>query len=141
GSEVLEGRGDSVEDGLVPLGQDVEATNLVLDRAEDLGNGLRIQLRTVRGDPTEGQPAASQGSLEPPEERPDIPVSRVVVEDLVAQPLEGTVVDDRQDAEGAVVQLVSGDGSGEVVEGPIEVVGPDPVGRLFSPRPPPRSGR
>ena len=65
---------------------------------------------------------------------------RVVVEDLVTQPLEAAVVDDRQDAEGAVIQLVRGDVSREAVEGPIEVVGPDPVGRLFSPRPPPSSG-
>jgi hypothetical protein len=46
-----------------------------------------------------------------------------VVEDLVAQPLEGPVIDDREDAEGAVVQLVGGDVPGEAVEGPIEVVG------------------
>src|SRR6202007_1909424 len=81
-----------------------------------------------------------QGGLEPLEERPDIPLRRVVVEDLVAQPLEGAVVHDRQDAEGAVVQLVSGDGPGEAVEGPIEVVGPDSIGRLFSPWPRPSSG-
>jgi hypothetical protein len=101
--QVLADRSGGVEDSLVQLGQDVEATNLVLDRAEDLGNGLGIELRTVRGDPVEAQPAARQGRLEPPEERPDIPVSRVVVENLVAQTLEGAVVNDRQDAEGAVV--------------------------------------
>src|SRR6516165_2666079 len=138
--QVLADRSDGMEDGLVQLGQDVEATNLVLDRAEDLGNRLRIQLRTVGGDPLEAQPAARQGGLEPPEERSDIPVSRVVVEDLVAQPLEGAVVNDREDAEGAVVQLVRGDVPRETVEGPIEVVGPDAIGRLFSPWPPPSSG-
>src|SRR6516164_5881108 len=66
--QVLADRSDRVENGLVQLGQDVEATNLVLDGAEDLGNGLRIQLRAVRGDPVEAQPAARQGGLEPPEE-------------------------------------------------------------------------
>jgi hypothetical protein len=101
--QVLADRSDGVEDSLVQLGQDVEATNLVLDRAEDLGNGLWIELRTVRGDPVEAQPAARQGRLGPPEGRPDIPVSRVVVENLVAQTLEGAVVNDRQDAGGAVV--------------------------------------
>src|SRR5262249_49473576 len=48
--------------------------------------------------------------------------------------------DERQDAEGPVVKFIGGDGSREAVEGPIEVVGPDPVGRLFFPRPPPSSG-
>ena len=138
--QVLADLSDGAEDGLVQLGQDVEATNLVLDRAQDLGTGLRIQIRTVGGDPVEGQPAARQGPLEPPEERPDIPVSRVVVENLVAQPLERAVVDDRQDTEGAVVQLVSSDIPGEAVKGPIEVGRPDSISRLFSPWPPPSSG-
>src|SRR3954467_6980867 len=93
--QVLADLSDGVEDGLIQLGQDVEPTNLVLDRAEDLGNRLRIQLRTVGGDPAEGRPAAGQGGPEPPEERPDIPVSRVVVENLVAQPLEGAIVAER----------------------------------------------
>jgi hypothetical protein len=93
--QVLADRSDGVEDGPVQLGQDVEATNLVLDCAEDLENGLRIQIRTVRRDSLKGQLAAGQGRLEPPEERPDISLSRVVVEDLEAQPFEGAVIDDR----------------------------------------------
>ena len=131
--QVLADLSDGAEDGLVQLSQDVEATNLVLNRAEDLVNRLRIQLRTVGGDPVDGQPAARQDHLEPPEERPDIPVSRVVVQDLVAQPFEGAVVDDRQDTEGAVVQLVSGEIPGEAVEGPIEVVVSIRATAFFSP--------
>ena len=138
--QVLADLSDGAEDGFVQLRQDVEATDLMFDRTEGRENRLRIELRTVGGDPAEGQPAAGQGRLEPLEERPDISVSRGVVKDLVAQPLEGTVIDDRQDAEGTVVQLVSGNVPGEVVEGPIEVVGPDAMGRLFSPWPPPSSG-
>jgi hypothetical protein len=124
---------DGTKDRLVQFRQDVEAADLMLHGAEDLGNRLRIQLRTVGGDPAKGQPAAGQGRPEAAEEPPDIPLSRVVVEDRVAQPLEGAVIDDRQDAEGAIVQLVSGDVPGEAVEGPIEVIGPDAIGRLFSP--------
>src|SRR4051812_46801793 len=131
---------DGAEDGLVQFRQNVEATDLMLHRAEDLENRLRIQLGTIGGDPAKGQPAAGQGRPESSEEGPDIPVSRVVVEDLVAQPPEDPVVDDRQDAERAVVQLISGDVSGEAVEGPIEVIGPDTIGRLFPPWPPPSSG-
>ena len=124
----------------VQLRQDVEATNLVLHLAESRGNRLRIQLRTVGGNPLEARPAVGQGGLEPLEERLDILVSRVVVEHLVAQPLEGAVIDDRQDAEGAIVQLVGGDVPGEAVKGPIEVVGSDAIGRLFSPWPRSSSG-
>ena len=71
--QVLADLSDGAEDGLVQLRQDVEATDLMLHRAEDLGNRLRIQLRTVGGDPAEGQPAAGQGRPEAAEERPDIP--------------------------------------------------------------------
>ncbi len=81
----------------------VEPADLMLHGAEDLGNRLRIEFRAVGGDPAKGQPSAGQGRPEAAEEPPDVPVSRVVVEDLVAQPLEGAVIDDRPDAEGAVV--------------------------------------
>src|SRR6476620_3149106 len=87
--QVLADRSDGAKDGFVQLRQDVEATDLVLHLAEDLGNRLRIQVRAVGGDPPEAQPASVQGGLEPPKERPHILVSRSVVEDLVAQPLEG----------------------------------------------------
>src|SRR6516165_11353895 len=100
---------DGTEDRLIQFRQDVEPADLMLHGAEDLRNRLRIQLRAIGGDPAKSQPSAGQGRPEAAEEPPDIPMRRVMVEDLVAQPLEGAVVDDRQDAEGAVVQLVSGD--------------------------------
>src|SRR5262249_7695801 len=100
---------DGAEDGLVQLGEDVEATDLMVHRAEDLGNRPRIQVRTVGGDPVELQPAAGEGLLEPPEEGSDIAVSRGMVEDLVTQPLEGAGVDERQDAERPVVKLLGSD--------------------------------
>jgi hypothetical protein len=47
--------------------------------------------------------------VEAAKERLDVAVGRVVVEDLIDEPLEGAVVDDREDAERAVIQLVGGD--------------------------------
>jgi hypothetical protein len=138
--QALAGLSDGTEDRLVQVREDVEPANLMVDGAEDLGNRLRIQLRAVGGDPAKGQPAAGQGRPEAAEESPDIPLGRVVVEDLVAQPLEGAVIDDGQDAEGPVVEFISGDVPGEAVEGPIEVIVPDAMGRLFPPWPPPSSG-
>ena len=60
-------------------------------------------------------------------------VGGVVVEDLVGEPLEGAVVDDREDAERAVIQLVGGDVAREVRQRPVEVVGVDSSRRLFPP--------
>ena len=101
--QVLADPSDGAEDGLVQLRQDMEATDLMLHGSEDLGDRPWIQVRTVGGDSAEGQPPAGQGRPEAAEEPPDIPVSRGVVEDLVTEPPEGAVVDDRQDAEGAVI--------------------------------------
>ena len=100
---------------------------------EDRGDRLGIQRRAVGRDPLEGQSARLQGGMEAAEERLDVLVGRVVVEDLVDEPLEGAVVDDREDAERAVIQLVGGDIAREVGQGPVEIVGVDPSRRLFPP--------
>ena len=73
------------------------------DLAEDRGDRLGIQRRAIGRDPTDGQPAGLEGGPESAEERRDVRVGRVVVEDLVGEPLEGAVVDDREDAERAVI--------------------------------------
>jgi hypothetical protein len=48
-----------------------------------------------------------EGGPEPAEERRDVRVGRVVVQDLAGVPLEGAVIDDRQDAERAVITPLS----------------------------------
>jgi hypothetical protein len=83
-------------------------------RAEDRGDRLGIQRRTVGRDPLEDQSSRRQGGVEAAEERLNITVGRVVVEDLIEQPLEGAVVDDREDAKRAVIKLVGGDVAREV---------------------------
>ena len=107
---------------------------------EDRGDRLGIQRRTVGRDPLEGQPPRRQTGLETAKERLDIDVGRVVVEDLIEEPLEGPVVDDREDAKWAVIELVVGDVAREVRQCPVEVGGVDPSRRLFPPRPRPSSG-
>ena len=84
------------------------------DLAEDLGNRPGIQLRAVGRDPLEDQPACPEGPMEPAEEGRDVLVGRVVIEDLVGEPFEGAIIDDREDAERPVIQLVGGDIAREV---------------------------
>ena len=52
--------------------------------------------------------------MEAADERLEVALSRVAAEDLVAKPLERPVVDDREDAERAIIQLGGGDGAREV---------------------------
>ena len=52
--------------------------------------------------------------MEPAEEGRDVLVGRVVIEDLVGEPFEGAIIDDREDAERPVIQLVVGDIAREV---------------------------
>ena len=121
------------EDRLGQFAKDMEGADLMRDLAEDLGDRLGIQRRAVGRNPTDGQPAGIEGLMEAAEERRDVLVGRVVVEDLVGQPLEGAVVDDREDAERPVIQLVYGEIAREVGEGPVEMLGIDPSRRLFPP--------
>jgi hypothetical protein len=65
--------------------------------------------------------------LEAAEERLDVAVGGGIVgQDLVGEPLEGAVIDVRQDAKRSDIQLVGGDGSREVRQRPVKVVGVDP---------------
>ena len=73
------------------------------------------------------------------EECRDVDLGRVAVQDVVGQPFEGVVIDDRQDTERAVIQLVSGDIAREVGECPVKVIGGDsPL--CLTPGPRPSSG-
>jgi len=95
--------GDGLENGFREFRQDVELTDLMLDRAEHLDDGSRIERRAVGRDALNLQPSGDQGLLKPPEEPQDVFFGRVVVEDLVQEPLEAVVVDNRQDAVWPVV--------------------------------------
>jgi hypothetical protein len=102
------------EDRLGQFPEDVESADLMGHIAEDGEDRLGIEVRAVGGDSADGQPSGLQGPLEPAEERLDIGLGGIVVEDLVGQAFEGAIVDDRQDAEGSVIQLVGGDEAREI---------------------------
>ena len=63
--------------------ENVKCAELMRHLTEDRGDRLGIQRRAVGRDPLEGQPSCRQGRLETAEERLDINVRRVVVEDLI----------------------------------------------------------
>jgi hypothetical protein len=63
-----------------------------------------------------------------------------VVQDLIEQPLEGAVIDDREHAERTVVQFVGRNVTREISQSPIQIVDVNLCGGSFSPRPPPSSG-
>src|SRR5262249_38437122 len=94
----------------------------------------------VGGDTLELQAAQPQGHPEALEERADVGVIGIVIEHLVKEPLEGTVIDDRQDAKRPVVYLIGRDVAREVSQAPVEISRPHLPGRLFAPRPPPSFG-
>ena len=71
--------------------------------------------------------------MEAAEERFDVLGRRVAAQDVVGEPLVGAVVDDREDAERAVIQLVGRDVAREVGECPVEVFGLALSRRLFPP--------
>ena len=83
--------------------------------------------------PAQLQAAQPQRHPEAPKEGQDIRMLRIVIEDLVQEPFEGTVVNNGQDAERTVVQLIGRDIPGKIRQGPVEIGRPHLAGRLFSP--------
>ena len=106
--------GHGGEDRLDQRAQDVERADLVRSCTADRGDRLGVQRRAVGRDPLEDQATSLKGLVEAAEERLDVALTRVAAEDLVAKPLERPVVDDREDAERAIIQLGGGDGAREV---------------------------
>lgn len=139
GLQVPTSLGYGMQDGLGQFCQDVELADLVRDRAEDLGNGGWVQWRTVGGDASQAQAASLQCLLEPLKELGDVFGRRVVIKDLVEQPLEPMVVYDRQDAIRPIVQFVRRDVAGEVGQNRIQVFMGDVFFGPFFPPPPPSS--
>lgn len=128
---------DCPQDCLGQVSDDVELANLVRDRSEDLQDRRGIESGAVRCDSQEFQTAAVEDPLEATEERQDILVGGIMVEDFVDDPLELPVVHDREHAERAVVELIGGDIAGEFAQGPIEVFTLDACLAFFSPTPRP----
>jgi len=71
--------------------------------------------------------------LKPAEETLHVGVGGIVIQNLEGDPSEAAVVDDREDAEGAVVQLVGRDVSREVSQHGVEIASADVLLCLFSP--------
>lgn len=117
----------------------MKLANLVRDITEDLQDRLGIESRAVGRDSLELQATAIEDHLEAAEERQDILVGRIVVEDFVEKPLELSVVHNRKHAEGAIVEFVGGDVAGETTQSPNEVVTLDACLAFFFPTPRPSS--
>ena len=131
--QILAEFGGGGEDRLGHFFEDMEGAKLMKRRTEDHGDRLGIQRRSIGRDPLEDQASRLQGLVEAAEERLDVLVGRVVVQDPVGEPLEGAVIDARQDAERSVMKFVGCDVTEEVRECPIEMIGIDPQRRLFPP--------
>jgi hypothetical protein len=86
----------------------METANLMRDITKNFSNRLRIQGRSVGGNPLERQTSAVQDIFEPMEEPHDIHVGGVVIKHIVQKSLVVSVVHVRQYAEGAIVELVRG---------------------------------
>jgi hypothetical protein len=76
----------------------VELADLVRDVAKHFGDRSRIKLGTIRGDARQDPSPVVKDGLEAPEELPDVIVTRIMVENLVKNSLEGVIVHDGKNA-------------------------------------------
>ena len=82
---------------------------------------LGVQLRAVGRDAPDGQATHVQSGLEVGQEAADVVLGRVVLQDAEGQADEGSVVDQREHAERAIVQLIDGDIAAEAGQCALEV--------------------
>lgn len=138
--QLLANLGHCPQDHLRQFLDDVEFANLVGNSAENRLQRLGIKGRSVGRHAFDRHAPRDKHGLKPAEERDDIRMIWIVVQDLIEQTLEGAVVNDREHAEGTVVQLVGCNVTREISQGPIEVVGVHLCRSFFFPRPRPSSG-
>jgi len=93
GGQLFPNPGYRTQHCFVQLLDDVKLTKLMWHIAENLGNWLWIQVRTVGRDPPQLQSAFLQHRQKRPKETLHVGVRRVVIEHLIADASEGTVVD------------------------------------------------
>lgn len=82
--------GHRVEHRLGDFSQHVELAELMPHARENLGNGLGIQGRTVRGDAPQHESSRLQGHAERREEFADVLLRRVMVQDTDGRPSSTT---------------------------------------------------
>jgi hypothetical protein len=140
GRQLLADLGHGTQDRLRQFLDDVEFTDLVRNSGKHQAQRLGIERRGIGRDTLQRQVALLQDGLEATQEGDDVLVLGIVIEHLIQDAFEGAIVNERQDAERAIVQFVDGDVAGEIGQGPIKVLDIDLAGRLFPPRPPPSSG-
>src|SRR5215468_12224321 len=118
----------------------MKRTDLMRDIPKHLREGGGIEGRAIGRDAAEGQVTCRQGRFEPPEKGPDILVGGIVIQDVIEEALVAAIIDGREYAEGAVIELIGGHIPRKISQGPVQKVGAHARLRLFFPPPRPSSG-
>jgi len=130
GSELLAHLGNSSQDGLVQVFEDMKLADLMRHRAKDDLNRHWIQGGSIGGDAAHGQLPRLQDGLKTLEKGDHILVRRVVVQHLVKQSLEGAVIHNGQDTKRAAVEFVNRQIAGKVGQ-PVLAVGYNDTKKRF----------
>jgi hypothetical protein len=111
----------SLEDRSIDLLDDVELAELVRNITKDFGDGFRVERRAVGSDSSKNQSAEIKDEFEVAKEPRNVLVRRIVVEDLIGEPSELSVVNNGEHTEGTVIQFVRCDIPRKIRKGVIEV--------------------
>src|SRR5712692_550212 len=128
------------QDPLRELLDDMKGTELMGHLPKNCADRFGIEGRTIGGDPLEHQVALLQGPLQTPQKRFDILMTRIVVEDLIENPLVLPIVDGREDTIGALIEFIGSYVTRKGLKRPVQKrTGQVPL-RLFFPQPRPSFG-
>ncbi len=95
GGQFFANLGDCTQHGFGQFLDDMKLAKLMRHIAENFGNWLGIEVRTIGGDSLQAQSAFLQHRQKRAKETLHVGVRRVVSEYLVADASEGAVIDDR----------------------------------------------
>src|SRR5262245_22597155 len=97
-------------------------TDLVRDLSENLSEGTGTDRRSSGREADKGQVAGRQGRVETPQERPDVVVRGIVIQDVIEDTLVAAIIDGGKNAEGTIIQFIGGHIPRKIGQRPVQEV-------------------
>src|SRR5262249_16873487 len=85
---------------------------------KDLGEGGRIEGRTIGGNTSQRQVTRGQGRFQPTQKHPDVVVGGIVIQDVIEEPFVATIIDGGENAEGTIIEFIGGHGARKIGQRP-----------------------
>ncbi len=141
GCQVLACAGPGPADRFVHLGHEMQRTDVLRDIPAPLHEGGGSARRAIGRDAEEGQGAYRQGRVHTPQERPDVVVGGLVIQDGSEEALVAAMLNRGKQTAGSIRPCIGGHIARKIRQRPGQEVRVHARLRLFFPQPRPRCPR